>query len=111
MPLPVPRNNEKRGDFVSRCVSNLTDKDEFKDNKQRVAGCINIFEEAESKASVVTGEGDEKSLYFSDAANENKTLNKPFRTPKGPKKCSVYVKNETGNVIKVNFGDPNMEIK
>jgi len=38
-------------------------------------------------------------------------LNKPFRTPKGPKKFSVYVKNEKGNVVKVNFGDPNMEIK
>jgi len=44
-------------------------------------------------------------------AKENKTLNKPFRTPKGPKKFSVYVKNEKGNVVKVNFGDPNMEIK
>jgi hypothetical protein len=40
-----------------------------------------------------------------------KTLNKPFRTPKGPKKFSVYVKNEKGNIVKVNFGDPNMEIK
>ena len=39
------------------------------------------------------------------------TLNKPFRTPKGPKKFSVYVKNEKGNVVKVNFGDPNMKIK
>ena len=39
------------------------------------------------------------------------TLNKPFLTPKGPKKRSVYVKNEKGNVVKVNFGDPNMEIK
>ena len=39
------------------------------------------------------------------------TLNKPFRTPDGPKKFSVYVKNDKGNVIKVNFGDPNMEIK
>jgi len=38
-------------------------------------------------------------------------LSKPFRTPKGPKKFSVYVKNEKGNVVKVNFGDPNMEIK
>lgn len=45
------------------------------------------------------------------AAKEGKTLNKPFRTPKGPKKFSVYVKNEKGNVVKVNFGDPNMEIK
>lgn len=38
-------------------------------------------------------------------------LNKPFRTPDGPKKFSVYVKNEKGNVVKVNFGDPNMKIK
>ena len=38
-------------------------------------------------------------------------LGKPFRTPDGPKKFSVYVKNEKGNVVKVNFGDPNMEIK
>ena len=38
-------------------------------------------------------------------------LDKPFRTPDGPKKMSVYVKNEKGNVVKVNFGDPDMEIK
>ena len=38
-------------------------------------------------------------------------LGKPFRTPDGPKKFSVYVKNQKGNVVKVNFGDPNMEIK
>jgi len=38
-------------------------------------------------------------------------LNKPFLTPDGPKKRSVYVKNNKGNVVKVNFGDPNMRIK
>lgn len=38
-------------------------------------------------------------------------LNKPFLTPNGPKKRSVYVKNDSGNVVKVNFGDPNMTIK
>src|SRR6056300_1893817 len=38
-------------------------------------------------------------------------LNDPFRTPGGPKKFAVYVKNEKGNVVKVTFGDPNMEIK
>jgi hypothetical protein len=42
---------------------------------------------------------------------KNKPLNKPFRTPGGPKKFSVYVKNESGNVVKVNFGDPNMSIR
>lgn len=53
-------------------------------------------------------------LNFTDqirAAKEAKTLNKPFRTSGGPKKFSVYTKNEKGNVVKVNFGDPNMEIK
>jgi hypothetical protein len=39
------------------------------------------------------------------------TLNKPFRTSDGPKKFAVYVKNESGNVVIVRFGDPNMKIK
>jgi hypothetical protein len=47
----------------------------------------------------------------SDYQGKKVTLNKPFRTPDGPKKFSVYVKNEKGNVVKVNFGDPNMKIK
>lgn len=51
------------------------------------------------------------TAQISAAAKEKKTLNKPFRTPDGPKKFSVYVKNDKGNVVKVNFGDPNMEIK
>lgn len=42
---------------------------------------------------------------------KNVKLNKPFRTPSGPKKFSVYVKNDKGNIVKVNFGDPNMEIR
>jgi hypothetical protein len=48
---------------------------------------------------------------WAEEKGKGKTLNKPFRTPKGPKKFSVYVKNKKGNIIKVNFGDPNMEIK
>ncbi len=38
-------------------------------------------------------------------------LDKPFRTPDGPRKFAVYVKNDKGNVVIVRFGDPNMEIK
>jgi hypothetical protein len=38
-------------------------------------------------------------------------LGKPFRTSGGPKKFSVYVKNKSGNVVKVNFGDPNLRVK
>jgi hypothetical protein len=45
------------------------------------------------------------------AEKQKKTLNKPFRTPGGPKKFGVYVKNDKGNVVLVRFGDPDMEIK
>jgi hypothetical protein len=47
----------------------------------------------------------------SSKKKKNVHLNKPFRTPGGPKKFSVYVKNDKGNIVKVNFGDPNMKIK
>jgi len=58
--------------------------------------------------------GDTTLVYKGEAVEyqgKKVKLNKPFRTPDGPKKMSVYVKNERGNVVKVNFGDPNMEIK
>tara|TARA_R100001129_G_scaffold124072_1_gene86561 strand:+ start:754 stop:1011 length:258 start_codon:yes stop_codon:yes gene_type:complete len=38
-------------------------------------------------------------------------LNKPQRTPGESKKFLVHVKNDRGNIVKVRFGDPNMEIK
>jgi hypothetical protein len=39
------------------------------------------------------------------------SLNKPFRTPSGPRKFAVYTKNEKGNVVKVGFGQPGMRIR
>ena len=59
-------------------------------------------------------EGDEENISneaWASEKNKGKKLNKPFRTSGGPKKFSVYVKNDKGNIVKVNFGDPNMEIK
>lgn len=58
-----------------------------------------------------TEEYDLSIVVASEYQGRKVTLNKPFRTPGGPKKFSVYVKNEKGNVVKVNFGDPNKKIK
>jgi hypothetical protein len=58
-----------------------------------------------------TEDYDVSHIVASEYQGRKVTLNKYFRTPDGPKKFSVYVKNEKGNVVKVNFGDPNMEIK
>ena len=38
-------------------------------------------------------------------------LNKPKRTPGGPKKFAVYVKTPGGGIKKVTFGDTNLKIK
>lgn len=56
-------------------------------------------------------ETEKEESYAVEYQGRKVKLNKPFRTPDGPKKMSVYVKNDKGNVVKVNFGDPNMEIK
>jgi hypothetical protein len=58
-------------------------------------------------------EDEEEEDLLNEAKYQGRTvtLNKPFLTPDGPKKRSVYVKNDKGNIVKVNFGDPNMRIK
>lgn len=53
-------------------------------------------------------------LIIEDAEYQGKKvkLNDPIRNPSGSKKkFKVYVKNDKDNVVKVEFGDPNMEIK
>lgn len=60
---------------------------------------------------ILAGGGRDDIEEESEYDGKKVTLNKPFRTPNGPKKFSVYVKNDKGNVVKVNFGDPNMSIK
>lgn len=49
MPLPTPNNGEKKSKFVSRCIIDLSDKKEFKDDKQRSAVCYSQFEKAKGK--------------------------------------------------------------
>jgi hypothetical protein len=171
MPLPSPKNKEKKSEFVSRCVSELTNSKEFESQDQRLAVCYKQFEEAKASAFASVSFGNEEFLAFDDyfcrecendlgfeqelvendlyvpmeqeyvsaeeveydeslvvdfelnnllnlekiegAEHNGKKvkLNKPFRTPGGPKKFAVYVKNQSGKVVIVRFGDPNMKIK
>jgi hypothetical protein len=138
MPIPSKKPNEDRNTFLSRCMSNDTMKKEYPDSKQRVAVCLgqtkkkgksSLIEEVHDSLLAANCFWDEEwnefvweiiadHIYDEEgrvtAAEKNGrkvTLNKPFRTPDGPKKFSVYVKNDKGNVVKVNFGDPNMKIK
>jgi hypothetical protein len=73
---------------------------------------------ANLKNEDITFEGDEfyenfgwveDSLEEAEYQGRKVQLNKPMRGD--VKKFKVYVKNPKGNVVKVNFGDPNMKIK
>ena len=139
MPIPDKHTDEDKQKFISRCMSDEVMKKEYPDTKQRVAICISQTKKDKSKSDLLNDVQDNllaNNCYWDDewdefiweieagviydeedkiiAAEKNGkkvTLNKPFRTPDGPKKFSVYVKNDKGNVVKVNFGDPNMTIK
>lgn len=54
-------------------------------------------------------EGKRKVIQEAKYQGRTVTLNKPMKGD--VKKSKVYVKNEKGNVVKVNFGDKNMTIK
>lgn len=56
-------------------------------------------------------ETEEDILQEAKHRGKNVKLNKPFRTPGGPKKFAVYVKSKGGNVKKVTFGDPNLRVR
>ena len=73
-----------------------------------------VFDPETVMGFVDISEGDEMNEYgdmievYEDADKKVK-LNKIMKGD--VKKYKVYVKNDKGNVVKVNFGDPNMEIK
>jgi len=70
-----------------------------------------IYEDEYGSVEMTDFIADDNNLNEAEYRGRKVTLNKPFLTPGGPKKRSVYVKNAKGNVVKVNFGDPNMRIK
>lgn len=45
MPLPSPKSNESRGDFIARCMANPTARSDFPDDKQRGAVCFRQWRE------------------------------------------------------------------
>lgn len=74
------------------------------------AGSRGIFNGESVLLDVPFYEGDE-DLDEAEYRGRKVSLNKPFRTPGGPRKFSVYTKNESGKVVKVSFGQPGMRVR
>jgi hypothetical protein len=89
-------------------VQNHLDDDEFIDAAKRMLNMSRDEIQAIIDKSI---QGDEEESITSEAEYQGRkvSLGKPTRGD--VKKFKVYVKNPKGNVVKVNFGDPNMKIK
>ena len=135
MPVPNNKKDEDSSKFMSRCMGDPIMQKEYKDSKQRVAICIQqskgyLFDKAALANMYDSMEYDDEwnewieevevsELYDSEtelsiaiAAEDKGKKVKLGKVMRGDvKKYKVYVKNDKGNVVKVNFGDPNMEIK
>ena len=74
-------------------------------------GETGIYEGTEVYLDIPFIENHDEYLLEVKHRGKNVKLNKPFRTPSGPKKFAVYVKTPKGTVKKVTFGDPNMRIR
>ena len=72
------------------------------------AGRTGIYEGEEVLLDVPFYIGDE--IDEAEYRGRKVDLNKPFRTPGGPRKFAVYTKNELGNIIKLGFGQPGMRV-
>ena len=84
-------------------------KDEWEEKLQET---YNLMRSKISKDDLEDKYIEKLEIVESEYQGRKVKLNDPFRLPSGSKKkFGVYVKNEKGNVVKVTFGDPNMEIK
>jgi len=74
-------------------------------------GETGIYEGVEVYLDIPFIENEEEYLVEAKHRGRNVKLNKPFRTPGGPKKFAVYVKTPGGTIKKVTFGDPNLRVR
>ena len=116
MPLPKALSEQEADDFANRLAEYVFDQG-YDDFDIQVSTDIEDVAEDEE-----TYDGDEffeeygvmwfnedNELDEAEYQGRKVKLGKPMRGD--VKKFKVYVKNPKGNVVKVNFGDPNMKIK
>ena len=75
MPLPEPKNNQDKDDFVNECMDNSTMLSEFPDDKQRAAVCYSQFKN-KAKASITGDMSNELIVDFTPLIEAKKMSRK-----------------------------------
>jgi hypothetical protein len=114
--LPFDTIINENGDFLNVDMIEILEDGKYQVTFTDDRGCElqEIFEANTTMGFVDVTEGQEynelnEMIELHEEEKKKVKLNKIMRGD--VKKYKVYVKNDKGNVVKVNFGDPNMEIK
>jgi hypothetical protein len=88
-------------------IKNIIAKVKIKISKYcEIDACLGM---SASEEKIALSEMGEKIKISAEYQGRKVKLNNPTKGDR--KKYKVYVKNDKGNIVKVEFGDPNMEIK
>lgn len=79
-------------------------KETLQNPKYQLEGYVTDCEDNIVELHFILGEEKKQKIEEAEYRGRKVSLGKPFRTPGGPKKFSVYVKKPNGNIVKVNFG-------
>ena len=102
MPIPQPKDNEKKNDYMGRCMHKVNKDNPKMENKQQVAICLNTYSNPKKKSKAADRNGIE--IDFSDKIKE-------IKEKKAQEEASKQVKVEPVVEQKIETPAPVAEIK
>jgi hypothetical protein len=107
MPLPKKHKEEKRSEFMQRCMANHNVQNDFETQDQKIAVCESLFKKKSKKASfAIVTESDQTNYYTITPEDEEKNpLDHPSDTEKKPDKWPTQapVALDDANNVKPDF--------
>ena len=102
MPIPQPKDNEKKNDYMGRCMHKVNKDNPKMENKQQVAICLNTYSNPKKKSKAADRDGIE--IDFTDKIKE-------IKEKKAQEEASKQVKVEPVVEQKIETPTPVAEIK
>ena len=82
MPIPKPKQGERREDFLSRCLSSDIMQQEYSDNSQRMAVCSTAYDNKDKKMfddEIQEISGLDDSTLFENASSPSGKTEQAYR--------------------------------
>jgi len=92
VPIPKPKSDEKQDTFIARCMSNDTMKEEYPDNKQRLAICFDSWRKKKGGKKPDTKSGEKVMEIRTFAVDELRADTDEYNEPRIDGHAAVFNK-------------------